>query len=213
MRPSSAVGTGLKAACAAAAMATCWAGPASAEVVVPNATLESDLSVALENVHLVYGLNFSYLAHGSATALGDIGVGPTVTPVFLVDNITADNPWATFPESLSWSMLGTYGDDGVAISAWPLWADNNLGEAWADLDFGSTTESDLYDALVSSDMSTIMDFVSDYYHIMLVPYGDQATVANFSNLSINGSAILVPEPLSLGLIGVGALVLLGRRRI
>ncbi len=208
----STVGTGLKAACAAATLATCWAGSASAFIIIaPDATLNTNLSVALNNVHMVYGLNFSSLAYADVTNLGSIPTGPTQTAVFLDDNVSADPPAASFPDSLYWAILGTFGTDQVAVSMSPSFASGNVGQSWEDTFFDS--EIDIYNALVGGDTTTLENFVSNNVFILLVPFGNDATVGNFSNMTINGPAtLLVPEPVSLGLVGVGAMVLLGRRR-
>lgn len=107
----------------AAALVTCWSlAPTNAEAQVEitpataDFTLTTNLSVALDNAYLIYGVNASGLQGPNFFSIGLIGFGPQS------QTITLEEPGSfeyVFPDQLNWGLIGTYGDTGVALAGPP----------------------------------------------------------------------------------------------
>lgn len=206
----------------AAALVTCWSiAPTNAEALVtlPSSadfTLSTDLSVAIENVQLIYGLNSSGLQSPFLLSIGSIATGPQSQTITLM---APDDGGYFFPDELSWGLIGTHGTDGVALAASSSFLDfppdPNTWEGY----FGDfLIKAEIRDYVVTSDMDGLFSFLGYDFSEGLTYLGSQETaIYNFSDITVNGpvSLALVPEPsIFVSLLGMAAFgSVLVRRRV
>lgn len=193
------------AACAAAAVVSCWGAEASGGT---GAVLETNLSSALGSAYLLYGLNYSFLSDGQAITLGTVGSGEQSVGVKLAPFGPADL------DSVSWALIGIDGAGSVSVTMWPGSAQSAIddGDEWDDVFFGST-EAEISTALMTGDTAAVLSFWSDNFFNFGLAYGFEGTQVSFTAASDNGTAILrVPTPGAAALFGCAALAAAGRRR-
>lgn len=207
-----------KAACAAAAVATCWAVGQEAHALDTPISLTSPATVSitptdpLSNLYLVYGIGLS----GTSTyslKLADTVAGGTTTTY----NVTLDIP--AFDRDSSefvYTLLGVTNASttpGVSI----LLTNDNANSAITDgseyTDLFFEPKADLITALQTDDTPALEQFLEfELFSIGFLQSGDSGTLVNFSTATNGGSASLVPEPGSLALLGLGGLLIARRRR-
>lgn len=201
--------SGYAAACAAAAVVSCWGVGAGESQAATSGVLETSLANALDNAYLLYGLNFSFLSEGQAISLGTVGAGEQNFNVKL-------NPFELEDRHLIyWAVVGIYdGAEGVSVTMTPNAAMNSINDMdeFSDVFFGNT-EAEIAAALTGGDTTTLLDFFSDNIFDMGMPFDFEGTQVDFSEATENGSAILtIPAPGAAALFLMSGLAAMRRRR-
>lgn len=220
----------MKAACVVAAVVTCWnvGQPANADYS-PGETVNVHFSGSiaptvndLKHVYLIYGTGYSGLESDlSALFLGD----------FVAGNTTPFNAYgvAEYNQATHWGILGLYGDisggiydgeiNGVTVAL--DWSAE--GRGWSNAFYQSNeAEESLFNYLYTKDTATLLSYLDDKYEFMCSDYegylefSNTVSLYDFSEASNNGSVALnseiVPEPITVLLVGAGSLMVLRRKR-
>lgn len=219
---------GLRAACATAALATCWnVGQSVAqaghewgdEVTVRISGTISPSITDLSHVFLIFCTGVStWQSDYQAVNLGQFSAGRA--EAFSVQ-VTA-----IYMEEFNWIIAGLYGDlsvgqytegtNGVALSA------NYDPAFWTTdgwYDFISPSESDVFEYLLSDNAQTVANNVTTYEYRYLTGYlecSETRSLYNFSNPVYNGivqiASTVVPEPATILWLGCGGVVVFVRKK-
>ena len=213
-----------KAACVAAAVATCWAVGQQARAQLQTGrpgTVTLNASTPVTDLYLLYGDNGSGGDNFFATiALPDAPTGQLVQQVTLVEQ--------QFSTDTRFTVIGIYSDpnnpdpderSGVSLTS-------NLFDVTPGVsefsDVFSTDEATVFNALRNDDELTLVIFFQDNFS-NFAGGGVFGTIAdntvatgpqfNFSTADLTGTASLaIPEPASLVLLAMGLPMLMKRRR-
>ena len=225
---SSSLNRNLKAACAAAAVATSWGASQqshAATVVIPTGISGTiaPTTHGLTHVYLFYATSSS--GYDQVFALPNAPAGQT-TPFYVE---TGNLPGY----SESYAIMGVYGDGLVSIS---LSNDNAVGFSFDDVFDGTVNydEQSIADALVAgtpgeryidgtpANLAQALAYSYGTYSVVSPRTGMSAEdpgtagmLISFSDGAIDGSTSAfesIPEPSGAALLGLGGMVLLFRRR-
>ncbi len=221
---TSSLNKNLKAACAATAVATCWGvgQQAQALVVIEPMGISGTISPTtkgLTHVYLFYASNASGFMQNFA--LPDAPAGVT-TSYFVNAALTGS------PET--YTIMGVYDKTAglISISLGGINAIGNSFDATFDSPGFDFTEATIASALISGNLgqgndagspaqlAQTLSFNQNGYgtfNVTTPKTGEVSTLISFSDGALDGSAFAaVPEPGAAGLVGLGGLVLLFRRR-
>ena len=215
---------GIKTACLTALLATCWQAGQPAQVSAATVTIQfsGTVSPAVNNIShlfLIYGIGYSSIDYAlSAVKLGDFPAGET-TPftVFTTTNAySIDNLW--------WYTAGLYGDISrgeysEGINGVTLGIDALEGDPWSS--YFSSSEAIIFNHLLNDNPGNLPSFgeswngwyfsISDGLEITA-----SSVLFDFSTASNNGQisfeSQIVPEPVTIVLLGAGGPFVLYRRR-
>jgi len=207
---------GLKTACLTAVLATCWQVGQPAQALATTVPLNfsgtvSPTANSISNLFLIYGTGFSGVYQDfHAIKLGDFSAGQT-TPFSVTGT-------ATYDDEIYWAAAGLYGDTSggqytEGVNGVTLCVMAREGDPWSWK--MSISEETMFQYLLNNDYENLAQdhfrtgHINPYVH---VPYD----LFDFSEASINGEiyveAEIVPEPITIILLGAGGIVVLRRRR-
>lgn len=217
---------GLRTACVTAALATCWNVGQSAhaaynsgdEVTVQFTGTISPTISDLSHVYLIYGTGSSSIYSDiRAISLGDFTI--TGSESFSVQGV------AEYYDTTSWLIAGLYGNlssgeytegvNGVTLTApyHPIYSSRN---SWDD--FIYTSEAAMFAYLLDNDVTNIYGagYKFNCWQRTGMEMDDSASLYNFSEITENGmveiQSEIIPEPVTILLLGSGGIVVLCRRR-
>ena len=221
---------GLKTACLAAALTTCWNvgqiakadyGWDELNLKVTGTILPTENNVS--NLYLLYGLNNSYVHTFSVISLGDFPAGVTsdfsiyITVPYDEDLFTGDD------RKMYWEAVGLYGDisGGVydeGLNGVTLGVDCTVGDPWSSHCWRD--EGIVFDGILNNGQDYLLwsyYFSPWYYDDFEDQYANLAIdLFDFSTASRNGQiqfeVQVVPEPVSIILFGIGGLTVIAMRR-
>ena len=221
----------IKSACASAVVATCWGigQQAEAQLVIgfeDNFLLEVSSSTGISDLVLIYGnASSGFISTNDLffEPLPDITSGSLSQTVFLSGPFIIDDLFQAAPEELVYTIIGNYSDptnldpneqSGVGIGIGSF--QNIIGDEFSEV-FSSFTETEIIDALVNENFTTLGNFFVDAHDDGLVIFNDfqdSGALINFSQANTVGSVSLspIPEPGSLALLIAGGLLAVSRRK-
>lgn len=201
---------GLKSACAAAALVSCWSGAAVSHAEAGSSSIvrfETNLASGLENAYLVYGNNFSILFNEQVLHLGSIASGEQSM------NVQLEGFGENDLNGVFWVLIGTSGDDGVSLNFNEWYANTQINPGvttWSDL--YNQDKGDIFNAMTMNDTGTLIQFIDLNIFSLGDWFGETSQQFDFSTATLNGTARLthLPAPGAIALLGCAAFV--GRRR-
>jgi len=223
---------GVKTACLTAVLVTCWGVGQSVKatpnfgdqvVVKCNGTI-SPTTNDLSHVYLLYATGSSGWFGKFFVGLGNIIAGHSVP---FVCNVDTEYYW-----DVGWAILALYGDtsggqydenlNGVTVT---FYSPSFEGQTWTNV-FGShREEEDWFDCLFNDDISGLDTLLCSGYYGCPNPYNsdsyldfdDSGHLFDFSTASYNGTvdihSEIVPEPVTVLLVGAGGIIVWRRRRV
>jgi hypothetical protein len=196
-------------ACLAVGLATAWASPAEATVVHLEVTPDQPLGPAF----VVYYHNNS--SSGFLQFLGNLPAGETSR--FDYD---FNEPIEAFQGSYPGFVIlavhneGAGDSEGVTTSFasdWPIVDGETFQTIFTDHD--GPTRQRVIDGLKDLNFFSPVAFTNRFKSIIEIPFGSVATLINFSDPTLGGTAIAtVPEPATWVLLVTGSGLLLARAR-
>jgi hypothetical protein len=212
---------GLKTACLAAALATCWGigQTAQAEVTLKVTGSVSPTENDVSNLYLLYGLNYSYVQAFSVTNLGNFPAGVTsdFSIYMTVEALSADDT------NIYWEAAGLYGDISSGnytegINGVTLGVDGAVGDSWSSHCWYD--EGEIFNQILNNGQDYLLwshYFYPWYYDDFQNQYASFAiNLFDFSNAAYNGQiqfeVEVVPEPVSILLFGTGGMIVIYLRR-
>ncbi len=218
MNPSS-LNRNLKAACAAAAVATSWGASqqSHAAVLTGLSTSITPTTHGLTHVYLFYATSSS--GYDQVFALPDAPAGQT-TSYYVDVNLTGS--------AESYVIMGVYDEVNGLVSI-SLGNVNAVGLSF-DAVFDDSidyNEQDIANALIADNpsvrfidgtpknLANVLTFTYGTYGVIAPQTGTTGTLISFSDGAVDGSASAIeaiPEPGGAALLGIGGLVFLFRRR-
>ncbi len=216
---------GIKTACLAAVLATCWQVGQPAEVSAATVTVQFSGTVSpavndISHLFIIYGLGYSSIETPfGAIQLGDFSAGQTTA----FTAFTTTNAQSYY--NLYWYAAGLYGDVSgeqyvEGINGVNLGITASEGDPWSS--YFSSSEASIFTHLLDDNPDNIPWFTGglDGWHFGGVTGGleitDSSVLFDFSTASNNGEisfeSQIVPEPVTIVLLGAGGLFVLYRRR-
>ncbi len=210
---------GIKSACLTAALVTCWqVGQPAPALAVIDLKFSGEVSPTVNDVShlwLIYGSNYTAsLYDWQAVKLGDFTAGQTSSFTVFGEVENGFN--------FKWGVAGLYGDtsggqytegvNGVTLGLPEI----DEGETWDSHVF--TTIDTMFDYLLNDngDDLAASHFMYPYYDNDFYSDGTISNLFDFSTATANGDMTLeyeiVPEPITIILLGAGGIVVLRRRR-
>jgi hypothetical protein len=212
---------GLKTACLAAALTTCWGIGQTAQAELQygdeitmhfTGTVSPDTN-DLYQVYLLYGTGSSDVYYGYwALKLGDFTVGG--------DNSFSVYGTANYHDSLFWAVAGLYGDlgggvyeegtNGVTLGT-QVWEGLPWDEYWVP-------EADMFTYLLTDDEPQLCSNADNIggLHWDSLETSSTYDLFDFSTASNNGQiyleSVIVPEPITVVMLGSGWLLVVASRR-
>ncbi len=217
---------GIKSACLAAALVTCWSvgQPAQVSAATVELRFSGTVSPAVNDVshlYLIYGTNWSGdLWDLGSTKLGDFSAGQT----------TAFSVLGDFEDiqRIYWSTAGLYGDISggqyaEGLNGVTLGMNISAGNSWAyyshSVNEGTVVNPLLHGTIenVHPDWWDVGSWYRDYcYGSEELEFSETINLFDFSSASSNGSLYVgaeeVPEPISIILFAAAGMLALPRRR-
>ncbi|MFZ4508108.1 MAG: PEP-CTERM sorting domain-containing protein [Fimbriimonas sp.] len=201
------------------ALLLCLAVVAAAQASAQNSF---DVSISptntdINNVKVVFGFNDGTDTVGFPVAVADSVVAGTTTSSSFSTN--AD------PATFNYGVLASYGATGVSVGVRSNVASSLVGKSWESIFTNplyseswvrTALDTDNYASqyLFSTYLAGLEVDVAGTNTGILAPIGEEVTILNFSNASLNGSVTVesVPEPASMAALAGGCAWLLRRRK-
>jgi hypothetical protein len=216
---------GIRTACLTTALATCWGVGQTAQVSAApvEVRFSGTVSPVVNNVsHLfiIYSLGSSSIEDPlSAIQLGDFSAGQTTafSVVTTMDVGSYDNLW--------WYVAGLYGNTtggeySEGVNGITLGIDASEGDSWSS--YFSPSEADIFTHLLNDNPGNLPSFNWSWDGWYFSGYSGgieitgSSTLFDFSVASNNGQinfeSEIVPEPITIVLLGTGGFFVLRRRR-
>jgi hypothetical protein len=222
---------GLKTACLAAALATCWNvgqvakadyGWDELNLKVTGTILPTENNVS--NLYLLYGLNNSYVHAFYVTNLGNFPAGVTSDFTIYMTVPYDEDLFDSDDRKMYWEAVGLYGDisGGVydeGVNGVTLGVDGAAGDSWSSHCWWGD-EWEVFNAILNYGQDFLLwsyyfspwyydDFQNQYTNLSI-------DLFDFSTASYNGQiqfeVEVVPEPVSIFLFGTGGLIVIAMRR-
>jgi hypothetical protein len=211
---------GIKTACLAAVLATCWQVGQPAQVSAATVTLQISGTVSptmndLSHVFLIYGTGHSsFPLYFGTVKLGDFSAGYTTPFTVLATAVDQD--------TLYWCAVGLYGDISSGqynegFNGVTLGIETFEGDSW-EYRFPSLDEETVFNYLISDAAGLIpsdsWSWNSTYQASLWIT--DSSPLNDYSQPSSNGEIYIateiVPEPITFLLLGAGGIYILRCRR-
>lgn len=212
---------GIRTACLAAALATCWNVGQPAEALATTVTLEFSGTVSptvndLSHLFLIYATGYSSWFTVDVVKLGDFPAGQSTS--FLV---WAD---AEYDPGFRWYAAGLFGDISggqyvEGLNGVTLAVDGTEGDSWDT--YFSISEETLFAHLLSDQPGELRSrwYSWSGWHTAWdqdLAFTDSSILFDFSQASNNGQIYIesqiIPEPITILLFGTGGLIVVQFRR-
>ena len=212
---------GIKTACLTALLATCWQVGRTAPVSAATVTLQFSGTVSpafndLSHLFLIYGTGYSSWYTIDVVKLGDFSAGQSTS--FMVFADVEDEP------DFRWYTAGLYGDisDGQyveGLNGVTLGIDGAEGHSWAT--YFPVPEETVFNLLLNDESGYPIPRPSSWsgWHEEWnenPEISGSSILFDFTTASNNGQisfeSQIVPEPVTIVLLGAGGLFVLYRRR-
>ncbi len=215
---------GIKTACVTATLVTCWSVGQPAQVSAAPVEIKFSGTVSptvndVSHLYLIYG---SYMSGGvmdlGSTMLGDFSAGQTTA-------FSTTGSYYDWPRSIIWCAAGLYGDVSSGqyiegVNGVTLGIRASEGNSWEY--YHPPDEGTVFNYLLNGTIENVQPdwwgwwHGDDWWDSEELEVTETINLCDFSSASSNGSlqveAVIVPEPITILVLGTGGIFVLRRRQ-